>query len=208
VNRENHGVVPFERRLCDRALDTLSAAFFDDPMSRYVLPDQAERLAVSRALLGAPIRYGELYGAVDVVDDAAGIAGWVRPRYTKMNLWRLARSGMLWSAWRLARPARRRFRRFIDHLEKVRSQADDEPYWYLFVLAVHPGHQRRGLGDALLEHGFRRVDADRAACRLDTTNPANVAYYRRHGFEVTGEIDVPDGGPHVWTMARPPIPNP
>jgi hypothetical protein len=39
---------------------------------------------------------------------------------------------------------------------------------------------------------------------LESSKHANIAYYRRFGFEVTGEIVVPDGGPTLWPMWRPP----
>jgi GNAT superfamily N-acetyltransferase len=77
-----------------------------------------------------------------------------------------------------------------------------EPHWYLQLLATHPDWQRRGLGAALMAVMFERADAEGLPCYLETETIDNVAYYRRHGFEVRSEWDVPTG-PHMWGMLRP-----
>ena len=48
------------------------------------------------------------------------------------------------------------------------------------------------------------VDAEHAPAYLESTKPENVPYYQRFGFTVTGEIVLPDGGPTMWAMWRPP----
>ena len=47
-----------------------------------------------------------------------------------------------------------------------------------------------------------RCDAEHAPPYLESTNPDNVPYYQRFGFEVTSEIALPDGGPGLWPMWR------
>ena len=37
---------------------------------------------------------------------------------------------------------------------------------------------------------------------LETSTRSNLDFYAKLGFVVTAEIDVPDGGPHVWAMTR------
>jgi hypothetical protein len=50
-----------------------------------------------------------------------------------------------------------------------------------------------------------RVDAEHAPAYLESSNPVNVPYYQRFGFEITGDITLPNGGPKLipmWRAAR------
>ena len=49
-----------------------------------------------------------------------------------------------------------------------------------------------------------RCDAEDAPAYLENSKPENGPYYLRFGFEVTGEIKLPDGGPSMWPMWRAP----
>jgi ribosomal protein S18 acetylase RimI-like enzyme len=81
----------------------------------------------------------------------------------------------------------------------------DEPHWYLVVLSVRPECQRQGLGSRLVGPILERADRDGMPCRLETSDPANIAFYERFGFEVTDPAfaAIP-GGPHLTCMRRPP----
>jgi hypothetical protein len=46
-----------------------------------------------------------------------------------------------------------------------------------------------------------RVDADRMPAYLESSNQRNLAFYGRHGFEMTSEVVIPSG-PRVWPMWR------
>jgi len=49
-----------------------------------------------------------------------------------------------------------------------------------------------------------RADAEGLLCYVETEKERNLPFYRRHGFEVVVEDDMPNGGPHFWTMRREP----
>ena len=57
-------------------------------------------------------------------------------------------------------------------------------HWYLPLIGVDPFHQRKGYGSALLRHVLRLCDRDGTPAYLESTNPANVPLYERHGFRV------------------------
>ncbi len=59
-------------------------------------------------------------------------------------------------------------------------------------------------GSGVLRPVLEEADRLGSAAVLETSAEANLPFYRRLGFEVAGETDVPSGGPHVWAMRRPP----
>jgi len=88
-------------------------------------------------------------------------------------------------------------------LEQMGAAHPEEPHWHLAFIGVDPACQGRGIGAALLRHTLARIDEQHLHAYLESSNPANVPLYRRHGFEVVREIRV-EGAPPVIPMIRPP----
>jgi GNAT superfamily N-acetyltransferase len=77
-----------------------------------------------------------------------------------------------------------------------------EPHWYLVGLATDPTWQRKGIGAFLMSRVLRRIDEEGSAAYPEASAPSNVPFYRRFGFEVREEFQLPKGPP-VWLMLRP-----
>lgn len=77
-----------------------------------------------------------------------------------------------------------------------------DPSWYLAILGTRPGHQGQGLGTRVLAPVLARCDAEDLPAMTDTVTPENVAFYRRLGFEVLHEMDLPMDGPPLWILWR------
>ena len=75
------------------------------------------------------------------------------------------------------------------------------PHDCLHTIGVDPGFQRRGAGNALLEHLIAAADERSVPIHLTTSSPENLPYYRRFGFEVDGERSLARGVP-LWSMLR------
>lgn len=78
------------------------------------------------------------------------------------------------------------------------------PSLVVATLGVRPSHRGLGLAGALVARAVATADALGVPATLETSSPLNVRLYERAGFVVTGQAQVPDGGPHVWAMRRPP----
>lgn len=76
-----------------------------------------------------------------------------------------------------------------------------ELHWYLGMIATRAAAQGTGAGTRMMVHTLQRVDADGLPAYLESTNPANVPFYERHGFEIIGESRLPNG-PRLTQMWR------
>ena len=93
--------------------------------------------------------------------------------------------------------------RLFEVLGLMDSVHPTDPHYYLFLLGTRPEWQGRGIGSALMAPVLETCDRERVPAYLEATSERNRELYLRHGFEVTGEIDVPDG-PTLWCMWRTP----
>ncbi len=79
-------------------------------------------------------------------------------------------------------------------------------HWLLATVGVRPGKQGRGLGRAVLTPILRQADVEQADAYLETSTAANVRFYTRLGFAVSGRTGVPGGSLQIWAMLREPAP--
>ena len=86
--------------------------------------------------------------------------------------------------------------------EAVASAAPAPPFWYLGVLATDPDRQGRGLATSVIAPGIAAADSEGWDCWLETSKPANKAFYERRGF--TRSVPVVDAViPSTWWLCRP-----
>lgn len=184
------------------AVRTLAAAFADYPFTRHTIADDnhAERLAGMQRLFVA--RIGLPHGRVWVAPDADGgvdaVAVWTTPDSHRIG------EALLDLGARLRELAGERAEIAQAAEASLEPHRPRAPVWFLGTVGVHPEQQGRGLGRAVIEPDLRAADAQGVPCYLETSLAGNVALYRKLGFEVTAEVDLPNGGPTTWTMSRPP----
>jgi len=197
------GVRPLGRSDVRGAARVLAKAFYDDPVTSWMLPDDSSRLtALTRAF--APLarhhflpRAGSEVGVRDGVVGAATL--WDPPGQRKPGLVEqlITTPTMLW-AFRSRVPASMRV------MELMEKHHPEEPHWYLMLIGSDPAVRGAGFGHALMRSRLDRCDAEGSPAYLENSNPKNEAYYLRFGFEIMGEIKLPDGGPPMWPMWRNP----
>jgi ribosomal protein S18 acetylase RimI-like enzyme len=184
----------------------LGRAFFDDPVMRWMLPDADLRRRKLHRLFAALTRYHHLArGGVEVAPngDGIGAALWDPP-----GQWQTSRIDELRAMPGLLLAFGASLRRGLEVEELMKEAHPEEPHWYLAVIGSDPTVRGKGFGQALMRSRLDRCDAEHAPAYLESSNPDNVPYYERFGFEVTGEIKLPsrDGnpGPSLVPMWRPP----
>jgi GNAT superfamily N-acetyltransferase len=185
----------------DAASVVLAAAFADYAWTRWTVDSEdhfervrsLQRLAIDRVALP----YGEVWASIDEDGDVVSVAVWMLPASVVPDSI-LSEIGVEQATLEGER-----------HEPSVKAEAlvsilrPTTPHYYLGAMGTRPDHQRRGHGAAVLAPVLSRADAENAQVFLETSTLENVHFYRGLGFVTVAEIEVPEGGPHVWAMARP-----
>jgi ribosomal protein S18 acetylase RimI-like enzyme len=174
---------------------TATRAFAGDPVMRWFFPDDDEYTELAPTLNRFMASRWHATDSLWCTDDGVAMAGWFPPGRPEVDV---ESTDIQHPPWRLER--------FAAIGSAMAEHTPPEPHWYLNMLATHPDWQRQGLGAALMEVVFTIADESGLPCYLETETNENVAYYRRHGFEVRSEWDLEAGaeaGPHMWGMLRP-----
>ncbi|BBY63814.1 N-acetyltransferase [Mycolicibacterium helvum] len=181
----------------------LARAFHDDPVMAWVQPDTDRRTAALPGLFGALTRHHFLAGRGCEValaeDGVAAAALWDPP-----GGWLQSPREQLAMLPGVVRAFRGRLAAGRAVTDLMKANHPEEPHWYLAVIGSDPIVRGGGFGHALMQSRLDRCDAEYAPAYLESSNPDNVPYYERFGFEVTGEIELPEGGPSLWPMWRAP----
>ena len=186
--------------------EVLGGICAEDPLWAAVVPDGAKRTRqamtrVGRALVEHGRRAGEVYATPHPID---GVAIWLPPESPLGEAGRSVRWVALAGAAGLGPAGIARFVRASLEVDRARRGGIPERHWHLLVLGIIPSHRRRGIGSALLAPMLARADAEALPCGVACLSPTGVLFFRRHGFEVVGDDELPGAGPRFWTMRRNP----
>lgn len=182
----------------------IGRAFFSDPISLSILPDEEKRQRLLEPLQDMVVRYVLRYGAITCTPTLRSAACWLPPGRTSLTDLGLLLAGALPAALKLGIATLQRAAQIDTLMSRQQKRIAPGPHWYLAILAVDPLYQGQGLGSQLLRAGTARADATNLPCYLDTATSRNVPLYQRFGFQVVHEEDVEGANLHLWHMLRPP----
>jgi GNAT superfamily N-acetyltransferase len=196
------GTIPLTASDDEAATRLLARAFHTDPMMIYLAPEDSSRGRRAQPFFAATIRYGRHYGITEMTSTRDAVTLWLKPGFTTISIGRMLRTGMVLAPRKLGFSGLVRLNTLASYSDKLHKQAISGDHWYLMTIGVEPDRQRMGAGGRLLSAGLQRADADGLPCYLETTNPENLPFYRRHGFEVVADGQAPKSELHVWAMVR------
>ncbi len=170
-------------------------AFSADPVGRWICSDPAYPRWCWPLLVPLLLPDNEVY----VTENGQGAAIWIRPGVKPDMKLGLA---VLWDYWR--RFGLRPIIRFLRLVIGTEKHHPKDLHYYLLAVGVRPESTGLGIGSALLEPVLAECDRRNVIAYLENSNPLNLSFYQRHGFEVRGEIALPRNGPKLWLMYREP----
>ena len=179
--------------------ETLARAFEDDPVWNWLFPDESTRMRRSGQVFRAYLRDALTVGEVYTTPELSAASLWKPP-----GKWKLSNGAILRSLPSLLRAFGTRLPASLEIERKVEAQHPRDPHWYLAVVGTDPVAQGKGIGAALIRQITDQCDTEGIPAYLESSKEANVPYYERFGFKVTGETQLGDDGPTIWFMWRDP----
>ncbi|MEV0348182.1 GNAT family N-acetyltransferase [Nonomuraea sp. NPDC050680] len=167
--------------------EVLARAFHDDPVVRWLLPDDPGTALMFTTL--ARYSHAIAEAAYDAGGAMVGAALWDPPGHQADE------AGL--SGFVEAMGERVSYGMVLE--ETLAAHRPAEEHWYLAQIGTLPEVRGSGVGGALLLTGLARCAG--LPVYLESSKESNVPLYEKHGFHVTEEFRLP-GGPPVWGMWR------
>ncbi len=176
-------------------IDALKLAFVADPATRWVWPDSQKYLShfskFAKAFGGKAFEHKTAH----YIGNYSGAALWLPPNVdpdvdTILGL--------------IQETTSEESQNIVPEVfEKMSGYHPNEPHWYLPLLGVDPHHHGKGLGSGLMKHALTVCDKDNSLAYLESSNPRNIPFYKRHSFELLGTIQVKKFPPIFPMLRRP-----
>lgn len=183
----------------DRLAAALAAAFEDDPIFRWLIPNRARRLARLVRFFKLELRHVVLpAGRVWTVDGESGASLELPP-----GAWKMSIATQFLHGPAFARVFGARLAHATALITRMERRHLREPHYYIPYIGLAPHAQGRGLGSALLRPTLERCDREGLPAYLEATSERNVALYLRHGFQHLAEFTL-GSSPPLWPMRREP----
>ena len=184
----------------DEVTEIIAAAFTTDPVWGVALarPDGGTEhyTAFWRPYVEGAMRHSSVY----LAEGASAVAVWLPPGCDEMTE---SQEAEVLSVVETSLPAASKpaMLELWDRFTAARPQ--DEAHAYLSLLAAHPDHRGRGVGQQLLRENLQLFDAQGLPAYLESTNPANNHRYERAGFSHLGQFESTFDSAPIATMWRP-----
>ncbi len=166
----------------------LGKSFRDYPVFKYVLPDYAYRCKKLHHLFRFIIKMGMQNGDVIAPSNKIeGISIWIDSYSTTPSLATVIKSGFIKLVFETNLNTIKRFLEVGKKKEVIRADLVAQPYCLLDVIGVAARSQKKGLARVMIETKLAEFDQRQMPCYLETSDHANIAFYRIFGFDLIHE---------------------
>ena len=178
----------------------LADAFVDDPLFTWLLPGSLRPQARLRTMFAAEIeQYVMPNGTVWTTSGYDGAVTELPPGAAEMRKSFTGREAVKWV---------RAFGRRLALAGRVQRAMEErhprEPHFYARTVGVRTALQGQGMGSALMRPTLERADSAGLATYIEASSERSAALYERLGFVHMDVLELPEDGPPVWLMRRPP----
>ncbi|MEO1451340.1 MAG: GNAT family N-acetyltransferase [Bacteroidota bacterium] len=192
-------LIPATRQDKARVIDILVTAFDQDPQIQWYIGKGPGRQRRLYTLMEFAFEEGMARNAVFLSEDRNGVSIWRKTTATPFSwpfMWLYVKFTMVFGL--------KRIKAITAMEDNIKSRyPTSNPFWYLWLLAVAPEGQGKGVSSQLLRPHLHSADKQEVPVYLETSKLRNVSIYQRKGFEVYDEMELDaEVGSQIYFMRR------
>ena len=179
----------------------LADAFINDPVFTFLRPGRLRQRARLRTMFVVEMEQYVLANGGTVWTTSAydGAVAELPP-----GAWEMSKSATSKEALKWMWAFRTRLPRAISVQRAMAERHLREPHFYVRTVGVRTALQGQGVGSMLMQPTLDRADSAALPAYIEASSERSAALYERLGFLHMGVFELPEGGPPVWPMRRPP----
>ncbi|MBV9166689.1 MAG: GNAT family N-acetyltransferase [Solirubrobacterales bacterium] len=184
-----------------RVAAVLADAFINDPVYTWLLPGSLRLQARLRTMFAAEMGQYVLPngGTAWTTSGCDGAVIELPP-----GAWEMPKSFTGNEALSWVRAFGRRLSLAMRVQRAMEERHVREPHFYVRTVGVRTALQGQGVGSALMRPTVTRADSAGLPTYIEASSERSAALYARLGFAHMDVLELPEGGPPVWLMRRPP----
>jgi ribosomal protein S18 acetylase RimI-like enzyme len=188
-----------EEMTIEKYYTLLANAFVNDPMSQYIFGDEKKRFEIVKKVFTFMFDLGTNYGELITSGNDEGLIVYTSNYLLLNSLVNQIKKGGLKLPFSIG------IRKFISILKYnnysnlLHTKYSRKNDIYLYIIAVDPIHQRKGIGSKLLLD-LQSILKKGQRIYLETSNPINIPFYEKHDFRKQEDFNLPDSNVYIWPM--------
>ena len=188
-----------EEMAIEKYYSLLANAFVNDPMSQYIFGDEKKRFETVKIVFTFMFDLGSNYGELITSDNDEGLIVYTSNYLLLNSLINQINIGGLKLPFTIGIRNFVSILKYDNYANILHAKYSRKNDIYLYIIAVDPIHQRKGIGSKLL------IDLQSFLIKgqriyLETSNPTNIPFYEKHGFRKQEDFNIPNSNVYIWPM--------
>ena len=186
------------------AADVLIQAFMDHEVPCYIQPDRNKRYRAIEILFSGTCKITNSYGHLQTDSEQVnGVFTWFPPGTYPVSFWQMLKTGGLISPFIAGIKPSLKILKSINFIDKIKIDLlKGRPYWYLAFAGILPEMQGKHIGTNMINKMHSHLDKNKEISILEANSEKSVRFWKRSGYRVIAEHEIPGGGVKYWFMAR------
>lgn len=167
----------------------LTESFLDDPSFSFIFGDNSHQVSALNAFFEIFVTDAMQRGEITIAPDEQGACIWYPASVEIFNEQFEDTLGKIINTISeiAGEESSKRFEKLI---EKVGENEPTQKHCEIFFIGLKPDARRKGIGKSLLKPILDYADINQVGCYLVSSNPRNISFYERHGFQKYCPIEI------------------